>query len=245
MNMSAVPNAVALAAAIDHALLQPAQSDEAFDIGCSLACKWQVAALCVKSCDVRRARSRIEHEHSAVAVCAVVGFPHANATTEIICLEAARALDEGATEIDAVVNLARVLSNDWVAVAQQIESFNLTVTKRGGILKVILETGLLTDRGAKVRLCEICRTLGVGYVKTSTGFAMGVRKDGTSGTLGATLDDVHLLAEHASPVCRVKASGGIRSYEEAVAFLQAGAHRIGTASTEQILTEAHNRGRAG
>lgn len=241
MNISAVPSLASLAAAIDHALLQPAQSDEAFEFGCSTACKWKVGALCVKSCDVTRARARLDTERSDVALCAVVGFPHANATTEIICLEATRALDEGATEIDAVVNLSRVLSNDWVAVTRQIESFNRTVVERGGVLKVIFETGLLPTSSAKIRLCEICRELAVGYVKTSTGFAMGVRSDGTSGTLGATLDDVRLLVEHASPVCKVKASGGIRSYDEAVAFLRLGAHRIGTASTEQIMTEAANR----
>lgn len=237
MSAEVTPSVAVLAAAIDHALLQPAQTDEAFDSGCSLACKWQVGALCVKSCDVSRARARVELERGAVAICAVVGFPHANAATELICLEALRALEEGATEIDAVVNLSRILSDDWTAVTRQIESFNRTVVERRGILKVIFETGLL-PREAKIRLCEICRTIRVGYVKTSTGFATGLRRDQTNGTLGATLDDVRLLVEHASPICKVKASGGVRSYDEAVAFLRAGAHRIGTASTDQILTEA-------
>lgn len=245
MSVSATPSVTVLAAAIDHALLQPALTDGAFDSGCSLACKWQVGALCVKSCDVSRARARIELERGSVALCAVVGFPHANVATELICLEASRALEEGATEIDAVVNLSRILSDDWTAVTRQIESFNRTVVERGGILKVIFETGLLPERPAKIRLCEICRKLRVGYVKTSTGFATGVSRDGTNGTLGATLDDVRLLVEHASPVCKVKASGGIRSYDEAVAFLQVGAHRLGTASTDRILTEAANRGASG
>lgn len=236
-SIDATMDVAALAKAIDHALLQPSQTDLAFEHGCAVACQWKVGALCVKSCDVQRARARLEIEGGRVAICAVVGFPHANAPTELICLEARRAIEQGATEIDAVLNLSRVLSNDWDAVTRQIESFHHAVVQNGGILKVIFETGLIAETAQKVRLCEICRSVGVAYVKTSTGFAIGKRTDGTVGALGATLDDVRLLARHASP-CKVKASGGIRTFAEATALLKAGAQRIGTASTEQILTEA-------
>ncbi|MGE5784950.1 MAG: deoxyribose-phosphate aldolase [Myxococcales bacterium] len=225
-----------LAKSIDHPLLQPSQSDREFDQGCELAKQWQVAAACVKSADVARARARLEG--SGVATCAVVGFPHANSPTDLVCLEAERALAEGATEIDAVITLARVVSEDWAAVAGQIEAYNRTVIDRGGILKLIFETGLISNREHKIRLCQLCREYGVAYVKTSTGFALATRPDGTSITLGATLDDVSLMREHAGPVCKVKASGGIRSYSDALSFLTAGATRLGTASTERILRQA-------
>lgn len=225
-----------LAKAIDHALLQPSQTDRDFEQGCDVATHWRVAAVCVKSADVAKARFRLEG--SDVLTCAVVGFPHANSSTEVVCLEAERALGEGATEIDAVVSLSRVLSEDWVAVERQIEAYNRTVIDRGGILKLIFETGLIRSREHKVRLCQLCREHAVAYVKTSTGFALGTRPDGSLATLGATLEDVSLLREHAAPVCKVKASGGIRTYSDALSFLNAGAARLGTASTDRILREA-------
>jgi deoxyribose-phosphate aldolase len=225
-----------LAAAIDHALLQPAQTDKEFGAGCDLALKWAVAAVCVKSADVPRARLRVAS--SSVAICAVVGFPHANVALNVVSFEARHALDSGATEIDAVVPLARVLSEDWGAVQEHVAGLNETVIAGGGCLKVIFETGLIGNRAAKVRLCTICRDLGVAYVKTSTGFAIGHRSDGALESRGATLEDVQLLVSHAGPKCRVKASGGIRTLEDAISFLRAGASRLGTASTERILSEA-------
>jgi deoxyribose-phosphate aldolase len=232
---STIPVA-ALAKYIDHALLQPAQSDSDFDAGCDVACEWGVAALCVKSADVVRAKKRTEG--SGVAVCAVVGFPHSNAPTDVICYEAKRALESGASEIDAVVSLSRVLSRDWDAVREQIGLLNQTTVQAGGALKVIFETGLIGERDAKVRLCEICRELRVAYVKTSTGFAVGRGADGGMMTLGATLDDVALLVENAGPTCKTKASGGIRRLAEALAFIRVGASRLGTTSTAEILGEA-------
>jgi deoxyribose-phosphate aldolase len=226
----------AVAKAIDHALLQPVQTDYQFQAGCELAIRWAVASVCVKSTDVGRAQSRVRD--TGVAVCAVVGFPHGNTLNEISCLEARRALESGATEIDAVVTLARVLSDDWAAVQDQISSLNATVVGARGLLKVIFETGLIADRERKIKLCEICREIGVAYVKTSTGFAVGRNSDGSTVTLGANIDDVALLAQHAGPTCLVKASGGIRSFRDAMALLRAGAARLGTASTESILVEA-------
>jgi deoxyribose-phosphate aldolase len=226
----------AIAKTIDHALLQPAQTDRQFQAGCELAIRWSVASVCVRSTDVRRAQARVRD--SSVAVCAVVGFPHGNAPNEIICLEAQRALECGANEIDAVLTLSHVLSDDWIAVQEQIESLNAIVVGFGGLLKVILETGLIAERDHKIRLCEICRKLGVAYVKTSTGFAIGRDQSGSTVLLGATIDDVGLLVKHAGPTCLVKASGGIRAYRDAIAFLSAGAARLGTASTESILVEA-------
>lgn len=226
----------ALASRIDHALLQPALNDYDFDAGCDIAQKWAVASLCVKSADVERARLRLGG--SPVAVCAVVGFPHGNVSTEVLGLETRRALESGAGEIDAVVSLSRVLSDDWDAVRRQLDILQAMTIGPSACLKAIFETGLIDQRERKIRLCEICKELGVGFVKTSTGFAYGRNEQGTPVQLGATVEDVRLMVRHAGPVCRVKASGGIRSLTEAAAFLQAGAARLGTASTTTILDEA-------
>jgi deoxyribose-phosphate aldolase len=228
-----------LASAIDHALLQPALTERDFDAGCELAKQWAVAAVCVKSADVRRARSRMSD--SGVAISAVVGFPHANAPTEITCLEAQRSLENGASEIDAVVSLGPVLSSNWEMVADQIASLNATTTSHGGSLKVIFETGLIVERERKITLCRICREQRVAFVKTSTGFAIGHDTLGHPIALGATIDDVQLLVQNAGPVCKVKASGGIRSFDDAIRFLQAGAARLGTSNTSAILREASRR----
>lgn len=225
-----------IAMAIDHALLQPLQSDYDFDLGCEVAKRWKVAAVCVKSADVGRAQARMLG--SPVAVCAVAGFPHANVTNEVLCLEVRQSLELGAREIDVVVSMARVLSDDWDAVRRQIELVNAVVAQHDACLKVIFETGLITEQARKVRLCEISKEVGVAFVKTSTGFAFGRSTEAGLVQLGATIEDVRLLVEHASPSCRVKASGGIRTLAEATAFLGAGAARIGTASTDAILREA-------
>jgi len=229
-------SSAALAKYIDHALLQPTLTDSEFDAGCELAKRWAVAAVCVKSMDVRRAHARMCD--SSVAVCAVVGFPHANAPTKVICHEAALALQDGATEIDAVVNTSRVLSADWEAVSAQVGALNDETLRHGGILKVILETGIIPSRETKVRLCAICRDLKVAFVKTSTGFATQLGPNGSLVVMGATIPDVSLLVEHAGATCRVKASGGIRTLDDALTYIRLGAARLGTTSTEQILLEA-------
>lgn len=223
----------ALAKTIDHALLQPTLLERDFEAGCDVAIQYSVAALCVKSVDVKRAVRRMSG--SSVAVCAVVGFPHGNAPVKVTAYEATVAMEEGATEIDAVLNVSRVLSQDFTFVTEQVTILNVAVNERGGLLKVIFETGLIGDSSLKVRLCEICKTAKVAFVKTSTGFATEKCADGTLRTLGATEQDVQLLVEHASPICQVKASGGIRTREAVERFLALGATRIGTASTADIL----------
>jgi deoxyribose-phosphate aldolase len=222
-----------LSKTIDHALLQPTLVARDFDAGCDVALKYSVVALCVKSVDVARAVRRVSG--SSVAVCAVVGFPHGNSPLKVTAFEAVTAMDEDAIEIDAVVNLSRVLSSDLGFVTEQITTLNAAVTSRGGLLKMIFETGLITDRAVKIQLCEICKTAKVAFVKTSTGFATEKRADGSMRSLGATISDVKLLVENARPICQVKASGGIRTREEAEQFIALGATRIGTASTADIL----------
>jgi deoxyribose-phosphate aldolase len=158
--------------------------------------------------------------------------------TEITCLEAERAFEAGATEIDAVLALSRVVSADWGAVRDQIEALQAVVVRRAGALKVILETGLFEKRADIGRVCDLCCDAGVAFVKTSTGFAMGRTPEGALTTLGATVDDVRLLVANARSRCRVKASGGIRTLEDAIAMLDAGADRLGTGATAAILEAA-------
>jgi deoxyribose-phosphate aldolase len=223
----------ALAKTIDHALLQPTLLDKDFDAGCDVALKYSVAALCVKSVDVPRAVKR--RGSSPVAICAVVGFPHGNAPVKVTAYEAVTAMEAGATEIDVVLSLSRALSGDFAATTDQVVALNGCVTERGGLLKVIFETGLIADAATKIRLCEICKQANVAFVKTSTGFATMKRSDGALQAVGATVADVRLMVEHAGPTCRVKASGGIRTREEVELYLALGATRIGTASTADIL----------
>jgi deoxyribose-phosphate aldolase len=222
-----------VAKAIDHALLQPTLLDREFDEGCDVALRFGVAAVCVKSVDVARAAKRVAG--GSVAICAVVGFPHGNAKLEATRFEAITAIEEGATEIDAVIPLSRALSGDFSAVSEFATGLNEAVVARGASLKMIFETGLIGDDSVKIRLCEICKAARVSFVKTSTGFATAKRPDGALSALGATEADVSLLVRHARPQCQVKASGGIRTLDEALRFLALGATRIGTGSTASML----------
>lgn len=222
-----------LAKAIDHALLQPSLLDSQFDAGCDVAVKFEVAAVCVKSIDVARAVRRVEG--SRVAVCAVVGFPHGNAKTSVVCEEARVAMGEGAREIDVVLPLSAALSGRHAEVLHHLQSVNGTVTSAGGSVKVILETGLIPSDELKIQLCELCVKAKVAFVKTSTGFAMGTTGDGAPKYLGATEHDVRLLAQHARPHCEVKASGQIRTLAQVKRFMELGATRIGTGATAEIL----------
>jgi len=228
-----------LARHIDHALLKPALSDEEFADGCSLGRELGVAAVCVKSVDVPRAAEQLAG--SKVLVAAVAGFPHGNVPIEVLCREVEWALDHGAKEIDAVIDLSRAVSRDWNAVKERIEAVNRIVTGVNGRCKIILEMGLLADDGVKRRLCQLCRELEVAYVKTSTGFATTKGPDGAMRTVGATEQDVALMAQEVAPICGVKASGGIRSLAQAERLLALGATRIGTTATRFIVEQARKR----
>jgi deoxyribose-phosphate aldolase len=225
---------------IDHALLAPTLDDRAFERGCALAKSARVAALCVKSVDVARAKRILGA--GELPLCAVVGFPHGNVPLGVLCREAEQAMTDGATEIDMVVCLSRALSGDWEAVEQQVASMNALVTGGRGRLKVILETGLIAEVAVKRHLCAVCREVGVAFVKTSTGFATRTDQEGRLVAVGATPSDVALLVAEVRPRCEVKASGGIRTLADVCSYLRLGATRIGTASTESILQELGRQG---
>jgi deoxyribose-phosphate aldolase len=133
-----------------------------------------------------------------------------------------------------VINIGKVLSSDWDHVERDIREVIQAARVGGAITKVIFETGLLPDDDKKIRLCEICESAGAAFVKTSTGFGYVKRSDGTMVATGATEHDVRLMREHCSTAVQVKASGGIRGYEDARRFVDLGASRLGTSATKEI-----------
>jgi deoxyribose-phosphate aldolase len=214
-------NPKALAATIDHTLLKPEATAAAVDTLCDEALEHGFAAVCVNSRWVERVARQLAGSNTAC--CSVVGFPLGASIPAATADEARRAIDAGAGEVDMVLSVGDALSGDWNAVQSGIsEVFGAC----GGVpLKVILETCLL-DNDQKRRACEICRDLGVAFVKTSTGFSSG----------GATPEDVRLMREVVGPGTGVKASGGIRDRETAIAMLEAGATRLGCSAGVAIVS---------
>ena len=217
----------ALAKLIDHSLLRPDFDRATLEAGCRVAREYQVASVCIVPHFVAGARDILEG--SAVEVGTTVGFPHGANTTAAKVLEAERACDDGATELDLVVNVSRVLSDDRVYVRDDVAAVLAVARARNAKLKLIFETCYLDDRH-KRELCELSAELGVDWVKTSTGF----------GSKGATLADVTFLRRHSPVHIGVKASGGIRELDQVLAF-QPFVTRIGTSHTREILDECRQR----
>lgn len=213
-----------VASKIDHAVLNPSDGDIDVLRACSIARKYGVASLCVKPCHVILAASELQG--SGVAVCTVVGFPHGANTTGIKYAEAMEALKNGATEIDMVMNIGKLKDENVSYLQTEIEFISRLVHQtKGGILKVIIETAIL-DEKQKMVACKVAEAAGADYVKTSTGFA----------SRGATLEDITLMKSVLSEKIKIKASGGIKTFEQASSFINAGCHRIGTSKTESILS---------
>jgi deoxyribose-phosphate aldolase len=171
---------------------------------------------------------------SSTYVSTVIGFPHGGTTTEVKVVETQLACQQGAREVDMVANIGKVLSGDWDYVERDIRAVVGVAKAAGCITKVIFESGLLPDDARKIRLCKICESAGAAFVKTSTGFGYAKRPDGTQAATGATEHDVRLMREHCSPAVQVKASGGIRNYDDARRFVDLGATRLGTSGTKEI-----------
>lgn len=219
---------------IDHAVLQPTQTDANVRAACADCAAWGVASVCVKPSHVSIAVECLQG--SNVLVSTVIGFPHGGTTTGTKVVETRLACQEGAREVDMVVNLGKVLSGDWSYVEDDIRAVVETARSAMSITKVIFETGLLPDDEVKIRLCQISEAAGAAFVKTSTGFGYVKRPDGTLMATGATEHDVKLMRKHCSPSVQVKASGGIRTYEDAARFVSLGATRLGTSATKEIAT---------
>ena len=212
-----------LAKHIDHTVLAPSATDRDLAQGCDLARQFGTATVFIKPHFAVEAHKLLAG--SGVKVGVPVGFPQGQSLPQIKAEEAEAAIDKGAGESDMVVNVGKVLSEDWGFVAHDIATVAEVVKSRGLVIKVIFENCYLEDRH-KIRLCEICEETGVDFAKTSTGTGSG----------GATPEDVALMVKHLRTV-KVKAAGGIRTAADMRRMLDLGAERIGTSSTLQILTE--------
>jgi deoxyribose-phosphate aldolase len=222
-----------IAKMIDHSLLHPTMDDQTLRDGIELAKKCDVASVCIKPYAVKLAAEMLEG--SDVMVCTVIGFPHGNSRVDVKVFETERAIDDGAEEIDMVVNLGKVLSEDWDCVRDEIASVVAVTKKHGAALKVIFENDFLPEDKHKIRLCEICSELKVDFVKTSTGYGFVKQGDGTYTYKGATHDDLVLMRKHTDPSVEVKAAGGIRTLEDTIKVRELGVTRIGATATEAII----------
>lgn len=221
---------------IDHALLQPALTDKELINGCELAKHYNTASVCVKPYAIKSAVDVLEGTN--VKVGTVVGFPHGNSAIEVKEFETEQAIIDGASEIDMVINIGKALSNDLNYVEKEVKAIFNTTKKYRKTLKVILETGLISDKTLKIKLCDICSQNNVDYVKTSTGFAFKKDNNNQYFNYGANDDDIELLIKYSACHVKVKASGGINSFEDFKRIQSMGVSRIGTSATKIILEKA-------
>ena len=204
---------------VDHTLLKPESTWEQIKEICDDGIKYQVASVCIPPDFVKRAR---EYVGDQMAVCTVIGFPNGYNTKETKVFETQNAIQNGALEIDMVVNIGDIKSKDYDKVLNEIKSIKAACGDK--VLKVIIETCLLTE-DEKIKMAQIVTESGADYIKTSTGFNTG----------GATREDVKLLKDHVGAHMKVKASGGISSTQDAMDFINLGADRLGTSQIVKIV----------
>jgi deoxyribose-phosphate aldolase len=228
-----------LAKMIDHSILNPVMTDADLKRECAVAKKYNVASVCVKPYAVRKA---VEHlKDSDVEVGCVIGFPHGNSSTAVKVYETEQACNDGATEIDMVINIGKALGGDWNYIEKEIKAITDTCHQNRAIVKVIFETDYVKKEVDKIRLCEICTRVGADFVKTSTGYGFVKQPNGDYNYTGATIDDIKLMRKHSGPKVRVKCAGGVRTLEDLLKMKEAGATRSGATATEAMLKEAKNR----
>ncbi len=228
-----------IAKMIDHSLLHPTMTDTDLREGCAIAKQYGTASVCVKPYDVATATALLRG--SDVLVCSVIGFPHGNSTIKIKVAETRQACRDGATEIDMVVNVGKVLSEDWRYVKKEVAAIQKECVKYGAILKVIFENDFLPKDSYKIKLCKICSIVGVAFVKTSTGYGYVKQADGNYNYKGATPHDVALMRSKSDPSVQIKAAGGIRTLDELLSYRAMGVTRIGASATVAILEETKKR----
>jgi len=214
-----------IASVIDHTLLKPEATHDLITQLCEEAREYGFAAVCVNPTNVKLAAELLKG--SPVAVCTVIGFPLGATLPEVKAYEAQQTIHHGATEIDMVINIGALKSEDYELVERDIAAVARTCHDNGAICKVIIEAALLTEE-EKITACQLAKKAGSDYVKTSTGF----------GPDGATVEDVTLMRRVIGPSMGIKAAGGIRTLETAKKMIEAGATRIGTSSSLKIVQEA-------
>ncbi len=213
-----------LAKVIDHSLLRPELTEAEVLAGCELAARYHVATVCVKPCDVKLAKEALKD--SDVIVSTVVGFPHGSNLTLIKVAEAQQAMDDGALELDMVLNIGQLRSGKYDFVRADIKAVCDAAHARGVRVKVIFENSYLTD-DEKITACKLSEVAGADWVKTSTGFASG----------GATLDDLRLMRANVKEKVQVKAAGGVRTLAALLDVIDAGATRCGATASATILDD--------
>lgn len=204
---------------VDHTLLLQQSTWEEIKQICDDAMKYGTASVCIPPSYVKEAS---EYVKGKMAICTVIGFPNGYMTTKTKEFETKDAIENGAEEIDMVINIGWLKDKKYDLIEEEIRTLKAACGKK--ILKVIIETCLLTDE-EKIKMCEIVTKAGADYIKTSTGFSKG----------GATFEDIKLFAEHIGPDVKMKAAGGISSLDDAEKFLELGADRLGTSRIVKIV----------
>jgi deoxyribose-phosphate aldolase len=217
-----------VAKTIDHSLLRPELDDAFVDAGCRLAADYDVASVCVRPADVARARAILEG--TGVAVGTTIGFPHGNHLTVTKVFESVRAIGNGATELDMVIQIGALKSGRDAEVLADIAAVVDVAHAGGALVKVIFENAYLTD-DEKIRACHLSEAAGADFVKTSTGFAPS----------GATHDDLILMRANTSPHIGVKAAGGVRTLDALLEVMAIGVTRVGATATATILEDFKGR----
>ncbi len=225
-----------IAKMIDHSLLHPTMTDEILKRECEVAKKYDVASVCIKPYAVKMAADLLKG--SGVLVGTVIGFPHGSSTVKVKAFETEEAIKDGAVEIDMVVNIGKVLSEDWDYVDREIETIAAITKKHNAVLKIIFENDYLTEDKFKIKLCEICNKHKVDFVKTSTGYGFVKGEDGKYSYKGATEHDLKLMRKYADPQIQVKAAGGVRTLEDTLKVRELGVTRIGATATIAIVEAA-------
>ena len=205
---------------VDHTLLKPEATWPQIQVICDEAVENHTASICINTCYVKQA---VEYLAGRIPVCCVVGFPLGAMDTESKAFEAKKAIENGASEVDMVINIGRLKNGEYDAVREDIAAVKRAVGDK--VLKVIIETCLLTDE-EKEKMCDIVPEAGADFIKTSTGFSTG----------GATFADIELFARCVKGRCKIKAAGGISTVEDMERFLDLGADRLGTSRAVKLLT---------
>lgn len=206
---------------VDHTLLAQTASWEEIKTICDDAMRYHTASVCIPASYIKRAK---EYVQDRMKLCTVIGFPNGYSTKETKIFETKDAIANGADEIDMVINLGDVKNKDFVCIKEEIMALKEVCGEK--ILKVIIETCLLTKE-EKIKMCQIVTEAGADYIKTSTGFS----------TSGATFEDIALFKEHVGKEVKIKAAGGIASFEDAEKFVKLGADRLGTSRLVKIMKE--------
>ena len=206
---------------VDHTLLAQTATWEEIERICSQAIKYNTASVCIPPSYVKRAA---DYLNGKIKVCTVIGFPNGYNTTKVKIAETEDALQNGADEIDMVINLGDVKNSQFHKVKAEIKALKQICGDQ--VLKVIIETCLLT-REEKIKMCQVVSESGADFIKTSTGFS----------TAGATFEDIRLFKENVAPHVKIKAAGGISSFDDAEKFVELGADRLGTSRLVKILEQ--------